>query len=137
MWGDVERKEVEGRQKRGHYRCRECKAQQSRPGQPPRGITAHTASSLCKHGVLVEAQQLGQLQEDCSQGEHVDLQGVAEVDEEEGLGVLAAHQVQGCGSHLVGAPPAGEAVLQRELVQPVGCSTRAGVVHSGLGCAAR
>jgi hypothetical protein len=28
-------------------------------------------------------------------------------------------------------------VLQRELVQPVGCSTRAGVVHSGLGCAAR
>lgn len=135
------------------------------PPQPP---------SLCKHGVLGEAQQLGQLQEHSSQGEHIDLragsqrnavlrkgtavvwrarlcaaqtrpyaaraggcslpdttsqrqlprlpphlQRVAEVDEQEGLGVLAAHQVEAGGGDLVGAPAACEAALQRDLVQPV------------------
>lgn len=47
------------------------------------------------------------------------LQPVAEVDEEKGLGVLAAEQVKARGGHLVGPPPTREAALQGQPIQAV------------------
>lgn len=50
--------------------------------------------------MLLQAQQLAEVQEDSAQSKDIDLERVREVDEHEGLGVLAAHDVQTCCCHL-------------------------------------
>ena len=72
-----------------------------------------------QRGMVLQAQQPAELQEDGPQDVDVDLQGVGEVDQHEGLPLLAADDVEARGRDLRRATAPGEVLGERQTVQAV------------------
>mmetsp|Transcript_1776 Transcript_1776/g.5170 ORF Transcript_1776/g.5170 Transcript_1776/m.5170 type:complete len:339 (-) Transcript_1776:268-1284(-) len=67
--------------------------------------------------VVVKLEHFEERDEAGPEGEDVDLQGVAEVDQHVRLGLQAAHRVQAAGRHLIGAAATSEIAVQGKLVE--------------------